>query len=252
MHSVLLLLVAIATVSRLGSCQASLPLYFGFFPNSNAEEQALKQLARDTLTEAFNIDEVRRQYCTYTNQSQDTPISNLTIFAYTNPTDELHVTSYYCNFGKQPDCARWAAQPAVQAAIGRAFAVNVTAFLLTPRTIGYRVELGPDALAIWGNTEGETVPGQRAHFTIATSPGVGAVQTGLDLLTVARKVGRPIGPRIVDFQEAQYLVLLSRPVPVVFKPSDSAGLGLRPTAWLTLLATAAWRLGKLGLSHIAG
>ncbi|PAA67301.1 hypothetical protein BOX15_Mlig000784g2 [Macrostomum lignano] len=239
-----------------------LPLYFGFFPADNNTEAGLKQLARETLLAALGIEEVRRLYCEFTNHSLDTPVANLSRFAYANPTAELHVTSFYCNYGAVPACAAYAARPAVQAAVGGGFGLNATALLLTPRTFGYRAALGVDALKLWANGEGEAAPGQRAHLTLSTSPGVPAVQTGLDLLRVANRVGRPVlDPagrlRVLHFQQAEFLLLLHRAVPAEFRPSDDgeggAAAGLRPTSWLAVLAAAAWKaLQSAGLMARGG
>lgn len=82
---------------------------------------------------------------------------------------------------------------AVKKAYGRAFTLTISAFFVTPKTVGARVELGEQELQLWPNDVDKLSPsdnlprGSRAHITLGCAADVEPVQTGLDLLEIVRQ-----------------------------------------------------------------
>lgn len=95
--------------------------------------------------------------------------------------------------------------------LGAVSSLSISAFIVTPRTIGARVMLSGDQLSVYRQPDKEVVVGRmsaelkcnpeirdqvgpvrgrRAHVTLGCAPGVKPVQTGVDQLEVLAGVAR--------------------------------------------------------------
>ncbi|CAH8523562.1 unnamed protein product [Heterobilharzia americana] len=112
-----------------------------------------------------------------------------------------HITAKYSRYGRSSGAERYALRRSVtENLLGKLFTVQITGLFITPRTVGARVQLPNDEVAIrhlWASDDQEVVfpdncgimpmnrpTGCRAHVTLALAPGILPVETGRDLLRV--------------------------------------------------------------------
>ncbi len=73
----------------------------------------------------------------------------------TGPT-LLHCTTFFSKYGNQTGSKQYATSSRVKQNTGGAYNLSIIGFLITPRTIGARLSLTQDELALWG---GDSVEG---------------------------------------------------------------------------------------------
>ncbi|ELT88772.1 hypothetical protein CAPTEDRAFT_146466 [Capitella teleta] len=102
----------------------------------------------------------------------------------------LHCTTFFG--GRNQEKSRQYGEK-VEGSLGKAFGLWVIGFTVTPRTISARLALTTQQMALWAKDDDDLIGefaqmslrfGSRAHLTIGTSEGTGAVQAGLDLVEV--------------------------------------------------------------------
>ena len=133
--------------------------------------------------------------------------------------------------------------PEEAAMLGAVSSLTISAFIVTPRTIGARVVLSEEQLSVYRQPDREVVVGKmsaelkcdpvvrdqvgpvlgrRAHVTLGCAPGVKPVQTGVDQLEVLAGVARgQCGPNhsinggqavVTGVGDGQWIVALKTPV----------------------------------------
>ena len=68
----------------------------------------------------------------------------------------LHCTSKFCSYGEVPGSLEYTTSKDVREACGLCYKLCIVGFVMTPRTFGARVRLGPRELILWGQEECDT------------------------------------------------------------------------------------------------
>ncbi|KAF2361661.1 Cyclic nucleotide phosphodiesterase [Trinorchestia longiramus] len=76
----------------------------------------------------------------------------------------LHCTAMYSNKGKRPGAQEYSQRPDVQQNMGKVDTLKVTDIMITPRTVGARVELSPEQLRLWGQSDESEMPSAGASL----------------------------------------------------------------------------------------
>ncbi|XP_062894109.1 2',3'-cyclic-nucleotide 3'-phosphodiesterase-like isoform X2 [Mobula hypostoma] len=131
----------------------------------------------------------------------------------------LHCTTKFCNYGKVPNCESYAEAKVVERSLSKSFVLKVSALFVTPRTAGARVLMDEHQKQLWPEEEEhegagscgdeKALPrGSRSHITLACAPGVQAVQTGIDLLSILKIEEEKPNPEFhITLEEGQLLGL---------------------------------------------
>lgn len=127
--------------------------------------------------------------------SGDEPREKIELVTYfgKRPPGVLHCTTKFCDYGKTAGADEYAQQDVVKKSYCKAFTLTISAFFVTPKTTGARVELSEQELPLWPNdvdklSLSDSLPrGSRAHITLGCAGDVEAVQTGIDLLEIVRQ-----------------------------------------------------------------
>lgn len=143
--------------NRLGQWEVTMPLYYAWFLNE-ADAIALDAVAQNYL------DECGRNAVFVSNFQKYAPCSGqdlhqfFTNFTVADSNGLLHCTANYCGTEEHPGDRDYAKRKDVAAACGRAYALTVIGFVITPRTFGARVLLDKNALSLWNQDDNEPMP----------------------------------------------------------------------------------------------
>lgn len=196
--------------------EALVPLYFGWFLTKGSV-QMMCQIADAFLLKIATISEFASEFQPFMKwqgeQGQGMDLgSYFSRSMFVGGPNVLHCTAMFCANGEVPGSEEYATSQAVQESCGHAFVLQVTALLVTPRTVGARVQLSAAQMALWDpndcsshiDTTMQTQPpcptdctvpnlprGSRAHISLGCAPGVEPVQTGVDLLDILKCSSNP-------------------------------------------------------------
>uniref|UniRef100_A0A672G6N0 2',3'-cyclic-nucleotide 3'-phosphodiesterase n=2 Tax=Salarias fasciatus TaxID=181472 RepID=A0A672G6N0_SALFA len=170
--------------------EVSLPLYFGWFLLSSAQDK-VKCMALDFVKTLDTLDAFKKHLMDFTGKAE----AEVDLEHYFKAKGALHCTTKFCNYGKADGAKEYAQNPAIKDFYGSVSELSLSALFVTPRTVGARVSLTEEQLQLWpadAEKEAESAvpaaaslpPGSRAHVTLGCADGVEPVQTGLDLLEI--------------------------------------------------------------------
>ncbi|XP_032807228.2 2',3'-cyclic-nucleotide 3'-phosphodiesterase isoform X1 [Petromyzon marinus] len=193
--------------------EALVPLYFGWFLTKGSV-QTMCKISDTFLLKIAAISEFASEFQPFMKwqNEQDQKMDLGAYFRrsmFVGGPNVLHCTAMFCANGEVPGSEEYATSQAVQESCGHAFVLQVTALLVTPRTVGARVQLSAAQMALWDPNDCSshldnhidttmptqpltdcTVPnlprGSRAHISLGCAPGVEPVQTGVDLLDILK------------------------------------------------------------------
>ncbi|XP_041456674.1 2',3'-cyclic-nucleotide 3'-phosphodiesterase-like isoform X2 [Lytechinus variegatus] len=200
------------------------PLFYGWFVNRSDSER-MREFGKMFYERCLSKMEFRDEFAKHlipdaSGKKQD-PENYFSSENYTVGHVMLHCTAFYSNYGEVSQSEEYAAREVVRADNGKAFTIKVIGLLVTPRSLGFRLELNDEELPLWleedevkdrveesvddtcASASRETCKpsgdeciitrlsptcgtGSRAHFSLGSGPGVEAVQTGLDLVEIIK------------------------------------------------------------------
>ncbi|KAM3597643.1 uncharacterized protein V6R79_007377 [Siganus canaliculatus] len=200
----------------------TLPLYFGWFLLSSVQDK-VRCMSMDFLKTLDTLEAFKKHLVDFSGKAEE-----LDLEQYFQSKGILHCTTKFCDYGKAKGAKEYAEIPAVKELYGSVFELSLTALFVTPRTVGARVSLAEEQLALWpADAEKEvesaaSLPlGSRAHVTLGCAEGVAPVQTGFDLLEILAlqqqgQQGEPVEEMelgsLVYFGEARWLLTLREPI----------------------------------------
>ncbi|XP_064620447.1 2',3'-cyclic-nucleotide 3'-phosphodiesterase-like [Lineus longissimus] len=203
--SLLLLNIQLASMSEV-------PLYYGWFLEPEGERRIVQMASSyyDQLLEKPSaVREMLNNFKLEGNNSSALS-SYFTRDGLDSSSSTLHVTAMFCGRGSVPECRPYMEKPKLKPATGKEYRLEVIGFVITPKTLGARIQLSSEQLDVWGQNDnkGETSSvnkccsnldlgenrtdagdfqpivgkGSRAHATLSCANGVSPVQTGYDLV----------------------------------------------------------------------
>uniref|UniRef100_H3D1A2 2',3'-cyclic-nucleotide 3'-phosphodiesterase n=1 Tax=Tetraodon nigroviridis TaxID=99883 RepID=H3D1A2_TETNG len=168
--------------------ETSLPLFFGWFLLSPAQEK-IRCTFMDFLKTLDTLEAFKKHLIdsTVTQEAE----KEVDLEQYFKAKGPLHCTTKFCDYGKAAGAQEYAQNPAVRESYGSVSELSLSALFVTPRTVGASVSLTEEQLVLWpadaekGVEGASSLPlGSRAHVTLGCAEGVEPVQTGLDLLEI--------------------------------------------------------------------
>lgn len=166
--------------------EMSLPLYFGWFLLSSVQDK-VRCTSMDFLKTLDTLDAFKKHLIDFTGKAEEV----VDLEQHFQAKGTLHCTTKFCNYGKADGAKEYAEKAAVKDLYGSVFELSLSALFVTPRTVGARVSLTEEQLALWPDDAEKEVEsaaslplGSRAHVTLGCAEGVEPVQTGLDLLDI--------------------------------------------------------------------
>nr|XP_060637131.1 2',3'-cyclic-nucleotide 3'-phosphodiesterase [Anolis sagrei ordinatus] len=207
-----------------------LPLYYGWFLSKRSSEN-LRKTGQAFLDELANSKVFKKEANKHFGQASEDPKVKIDLTGYfaKRPPSVLHCTTKFTDFGKAPGADDYAQQEIVKSSYGKSFFLTTTALFITPRTVGARVELNEQQLALWPSDVDVLPPavsfpkGSRAHITLGCASGIEAVQTGLDLLEFAKlekagnkgeEVGEIGGGKLLSYGNGLWMLVFSKKIEV--------------------------------------
>ncbi|XP_047428828.1 2',3'-cyclic-nucleotide 3'-phosphodiesterase [Mugil cephalus] len=218
--------------------EMSLPLFFGWFLQSSAQEK-VRCTSMDFLKTLDTLEVFKKHLSDFTGKAE----KEVDLEQYFKANWTLHCTTKFCDYGKAEGAKEYAQTPAVKDFYGAAFELSLSALFVTPRTVGARVSLTEEQLLLWPadaeKEAGSAVPaaaslplGSRAHVTLGCAEGVQPVQTGLDLLEILALQQEGQQGELVEemelgslayFGEGRWLLSLREPIGALACFSSSYG-----------------------------
>uniref|UniRef100_A0A3Q3X8L2 Cyclic nucleotide phosphodiesterase catalytic domain-containing protein n=1 Tax=Mola mola TaxID=94237 RepID=A0A3Q3X8L2_MOLML len=201
--------------------EMSLPLFFGWFLLSSVQDK-VRCTSMDFVKTLDTLEAFKKHFidCEFTGKAE----KEVDLEQYFKPTEILHCTTKFCNYGKKDGAKEYA----VKDLYGSVFELSLSALFVTPRTVGARVSLTEEQLLLWpADAEKEveasaSLPlGSRAHVSLGCAEGVEPVQTGLDLLEIlAVQQGGQSGELVEEMElgsltyygEGRWLLSLREPI----------------------------------------
>ncbi|XP_062894108.1 2',3'-cyclic-nucleotide 3'-phosphodiesterase-like isoform X1 [Mobula hypostoma] len=193
-----------------------IPYYFGWFLVKEDGEK-MRRIAMQFLDQLSKNETFLKEFVKYVEWDSSKDF-NLQEYFQKTPR-MLHCTTKFCNYGKVPNCESYAEAKVVERSLSKSFVLKVSALFVTPRTAGARVLMDEHQKQLWPEEEEhegagscgdeKALPrGSRSHITLACAPGVQAVQTGIDLLSILKIEEEKPNPEFhITLEEGQLLGL---------------------------------------------
>lgn len=135
------------------------PLYYGWFLNEK-DSAVIIELANAWLKTA--LEELPYFFRDFSAQSGKTTKEDiLSYFSrqhFPNANDIIHCTSKFTARGSQPNAKDYMRSPKVVSSLGKYFEVNIIGFVITPRTLGARIQLTSEQIELWEQNDDEEPP----------------------------------------------------------------------------------------------
>ncbi|CAL4184801.1 unnamed protein product, partial [Meganyctiphanes norvegica] len=139
--------------------QEPCPLYYGWFVNET-DSITLLEIGKNWLKNA--LEELPYFFTDFSAQSgkltKEEMINYFTRESFYHGNSMLHCTAMFTGRGSQPDAKEYMKKQEVVDSLGKYFELNIIGFVITPRTLGARIQLSTDQLELWNQNDAEETP----------------------------------------------------------------------------------------------